>query len=500
MNRSDDVFFLIKSLTPAEKRSFKITASRHVIGNKNKYEGLFDLYDELPGDEGYDEDLFKKKLVQKGIGKHLAADRQYLKDLILLSLRSARPEPSITDRICEFLENDEIFRNKRLNAMRRKNIQKAKELCLTYDRFPEAIIFLDREYSLMVELNHEEFKEINDVLEAERKKIYTLMEELQVLGSYQRKLFHYRRMMGSLIIKESHTLLEALEKDPVFLAFEYGKSFSHDTTYALIMQHMHIIKGNREEQYFYHRKLISLYEENPTMIEQRRIDFKIAIYNALTAAMSVGKFSDFPELMDKARALPAKDLNEEGEDWQNMAFYDMLLKMNTGGLKEVSDNEASYLQGLKKYARKVNMARHRTMLNNIMISHFLCGRWEKAMDLANEILGQKTEVRQDIVLTAKFLQLILLLELGAIDSFQSYFRNFERYCKQNDTLLEDDYALLKLLKKYPSCSGEKERQELLRAMYDMCDDTKPKKSVLLKGGEISLWLEPKLSNKRLKSA
>jgi hypothetical protein len=42
---SDQLFRLIKSLTTAEKRYFKIFASRHSIGGKNEYVNLFDAID-----------------------------------------------------------------------------------------------------------------------------------------------------------------------------------------------------------------------------------------------------------------------------------------------------------------------------------------------------------------------------------------------------------------------------------------------------------------------
>ncbi|MBL0342180.1 MAG: hypothetical protein IPP71_15465 [Bacteroidetes bacterium] len=49
---SDHLFRLIKSLTTAEKRYFKIFAARHTIGDKNEYVNVFDAIDKQ---ENYNE-------------------------------------------------------------------------------------------------------------------------------------------------------------------------------------------------------------------------------------------------------------------------------------------------------------------------------------------------------------------------------------------------------------------------------------------------------------
>jgi hypothetical protein len=284
------------------------------------------------------------------------------------------------------------------------------------------------------------------------------------------------------------------------MQFKPGRAFSLDLAYYRIMQFYALHQSDNEAYYDYHKKVVELYEAFPHMIETNRIDFKIAVYNTVNAAFRLLRLEDFPALLDKAKAIPAKDLNEEGEDWQNINFYEMLHKMNTGKSLEVSDQEAFYNKGFKKYKRKVNMARLRAMMHNLMIAHFLVGRWELAMDLANEIILQKTEVRQDLAFNARFLQLILLIELGATESFQHYTRNFERFCKVNNLLLEDDAAFLKLLKIYPFCTGEKERQEVLLAMYQRSDDDKVNTSAILRSGVVRPWLTPKLKASNLNKA
>lgn len=73
---SDELFLLIKSLTPSEKGYFKKYAQRHV-SRKSNYLKLFDVLDNM---EVYDEPILKKGF------KNLAVEKVYLFDMIMNSL------------------------------------------------------------------------------------------------------------------------------------------------------------------------------------------------------------------------------------------------------------------------------------------------------------------------------------------------------------------------------------------------------------------------------
>ena len=59
---SDQLHKLIKSLSKPEKRYFKVFSSRHIIGDENNYQTLFDAIDKQ---EEYDEEKLMKKFKDK---------------------------------------------------------------------------------------------------------------------------------------------------------------------------------------------------------------------------------------------------------------------------------------------------------------------------------------------------------------------------------------------------------------------------------------------------
>ena len=160
---SDDLFELIKALTPREKRYFKIHAKTHVIGKyKNSYEKLFDAINYWPDDMPYDEKVFKRKHKGKTFIKNLSVEKNYLHELILETMRSFHDKKTIDRQINDLLLDEDFFRKKRLNEQRQKAIDKAKKLAQLHERMPAMMTLLDREINMRKEWNQNELKKLID--------------------------------------------------------------------------------------------------------------------------------------------------------------------------------------------------------------------------------------------------------------------------------------------------------------------------------------------------
>ncbi|MEO1452140.1 MAG: hypothetical protein AAFV07_21600, partial [Bacteroidota bacterium] len=76
MKRPDKLYELVQSMSMSEKRYFRIFASRHTIGAKNKYLQLFEL---LEGMASFDADSFEELVRGEALNvRHLASDKHYL--------------------------------------------------------------------------------------------------------------------------------------------------------------------------------------------------------------------------------------------------------------------------------------------------------------------------------------------------------------------------------------------------------------------------------------
>src|SRR5687768_10362646 len=83
MTPSSHLFELIKSLSPSEKRHFRLYAAKHVLGGKNNYMKLFDA---IAAQKQYDEGKLKRALRKEKFVRHLPYEKNYLYEMISDSL------------------------------------------------------------------------------------------------------------------------------------------------------------------------------------------------------------------------------------------------------------------------------------------------------------------------------------------------------------------------------------------------------------------------------
>src|SRR5829696_3894543 len=120
---ADTLFQLIHSLQKAEKRAFKLYATRNSSNEDLKIIQLFDAIDKM---SEYDDVVLLKKL-QFTKKEQLANRKTHLYKQILASLRLLETTNNIDIQLHEQLDHARILYNKGLYLQRLKILDKAKE-------------------------------------------------------------------------------------------------------------------------------------------------------------------------------------------------------------------------------------------------------------------------------------------------------------------------------------------------------------------------------------
>jgi hypothetical protein len=128
---SDQLFRLIKSLTTAEKRYFKIFASRHTIGEKNEYVNLFDAIDKQ---ENYNETKLLKLFSNNTFTHSPAIAKSRLFDIILKSLHAYHGDSSVDVELQRLMHSTEILFKKSLYDECRKILHRAKKMAQKFEK------------------------------------------------------------------------------------------------------------------------------------------------------------------------------------------------------------------------------------------------------------------------------------------------------------------------------------------------------------------------------
>ena len=178
MKPSNELFYLIKSLTKSEKRYFKL-ASTLQQGQKN-YLQLFDAIEEQ---EEYDEQVIKDRFKGTVFIKHLPSEKNHLYYLILKSLRNFHADSTASSQLQEQIKNIEILFNKALYKECSKLVKKAKKMATDHEEFYFLLELISWEKVLLEEgYARGKFNKKIDDLVAEEQLV---LENLRNLAEYQ---------------------------------------------------------------------------------------------------------------------------------------------------------------------------------------------------------------------------------------------------------------------------------------------------------------------------
>ena len=136
----DGVFRLIKGMTPAEKRYFKVH-----FGTRKSV--LTDLFDYLNAQNSYDEDRLKE-VFSDGVSRNYKVYKSQLWKLLLKSLTAFHSKRQVISKIRTGLEEIDLLTDKGLYDLALEQLEKVKRLCLKYEQFTYLIEISRKEYAL----------------------------------------------------------------------------------------------------------------------------------------------------------------------------------------------------------------------------------------------------------------------------------------------------------------------------------------------------------------
>lgn len=171
---STELYEFVKSMTPSEKRYFKIFASLHTVGTENKYMKLFDLMEQQ---ETYNEADLIVGVNDKG-GVTFSKLKKYLYDLILKAMRNFNSDKNGTHQLTAAIDDVSILFNKGLYAQALKAIGKAEKIVAEFEMISYQLLIDNwkRRIDLHIENsktsttnfsgNLQRYQELNDHMEA----------------------------------------------------------------------------------------------------------------------------------------------------------------------------------------------------------------------------------------------------------------------------------------------------------------------------------------------
>lgn len=496
-DHKENVFHLVKSMSKAEKRQFKLYAGRQSAHQGAKFLKLFDAMDRM---ESYDEaSILKKNFVTK---QQLSNLKAHLYRQILMSLRM---NPSIQNtrmQIREQLDFATVLYHKGLYKQSLKTLDKAKSIAI---RLEEKYVAFE-----IVEL--EKVIESQYITRSMSNRTQRLIEDASFL-SEQNELCS---QLSNLSLQLYERLIKAgyAKSDE---EFQTVKHFFYTTLPKVNYQEM----GFRERMWYckafvwyslitqdflsgykYANRWVNLFTQFPQMLQSHPV-FYLKANNFLLEALSLIKYkAQFREVLQQMESMIHSSQFPSNDNVKALSFlYLYTNKLNLlfmeGDFKTGLDIVPQILMQIEKYKSRIDQHHIMLMYYKIACLYFGNDNCEEAIVYLNKIIDNKAlKMREDLLCFARVLSLVAHYEAGLDFHIDQQIRETYRFLLKMNDLHAVQKSMITFLRGlgniYP---GElKKAFKTLHANLAVLEnDPYEKRSFLYL--DILSWLESKIQNR-----
>lgn len=494
---SEDLFQLIKSLSKQEKRYFKLYASRHVIGEKNKYVQLFDAIDKQTA---YNEEKIKKKFIGETFLKQLHVTKNYLYKLILNALRQFH-ENKAEDQFPVLLRNAQILFKKGLLQQSEKALNKAMKTALENERFLQLLE--------VYRWKHHIIHNRNDVKRLEHYVNVDFQKELDILDIY-RNFLQFQRLHDQMFIpywkkgiirkKEEKEALSKMLEDDFYQNIDNAKSFNARMFYHNTRFLYYFLTGEMQQCYIHMEQQVLMFEqlEANLLKGEKESNYISSLINLYIIQKELHKYDEGLETLRKLRLIPTNSSTLKARLFTRSYNLEIDLYISTGQFKEGISNLPTFENELEQY-RKYILKQHRLgLFYNLAYIYFGAGKYETALDWINELLNDPDlKTREDIQSFGQILNLFIHYELGNDKLLEYIVKSTYRFLLKRKRLFKVESVILRFLKKYPNWITNQELlkgfSELKEELQLLADDEYEKRA--FEYFDFISWLESKIQNR-----
>lgn len=503
---SDHVFQLIKSLTKAEKRYFKIFVARHTssTSSPNNAQVLFNSMDDM---ETYNEEELLEKLKNKAFTNKFSITKARLYDTILKSLDAYYSEKSKDQIIRNELHYIEILFNKSLYKQCRKKIISTKKQAIKYNKnhlLAELILW---EKKLIEKDNYQTVNSTYiETLSNEEQDIINTISTKSKLWELKSILFQKLNKIGRA---RSTNEIETLKSE---VGIRINSITIPENKIGLHYLFNHIKGAYYFAIYDYNNSLksvletISLVEKNPNEFSDEPNILISEITNGVYLSMKNSDINKAQELYNKLKVLyntydkkGSKDLLLKIKS--SLYSLELLLFKMTCDYKKFNDKSSFIKEFINTNKQKINESRLAFLYYNLAHIYFIQDEFSESLKWINKLLNDiDIDKAQEIYSFAEILNLFIHLELDNKELVNYTIKSTKRFLKTRNKLYEYETIVLKFIQKisgynFDKYDTEEQIEKLVESLSSLTKNTF--QNIPFEYFDCLAWAESKLKKTKL---
>lgn len=476
---TDPLFQVVKSLTKAEKRNFKLYAGRISSGEDSKFVRLFDVLDAL---KEYDEKEILRKAPEIN-PQQLPNLKAHLYGQVLKSLRLIHINQDFTIELREQIDYARVLYNKGLYKQSLRILDKLKQKAIESNEEIILLEIIDFEKLIEGQYITRSMGNRAEELTSEARKATGIIEKTQELSNLAISLYGLYIKLGYVRNEEDYQVVSHYLKRNL-PAYQYDSlSFTEKLYLCQSMVWYYYIVQDFVRCYRYAQKWVDLFRANPLMIKRKPDLYLKGLHNLLAALFNIQHYPRFVEnllLLEQLKADPQFTLNENIGSLVSLYYYNNKINQYfmegrfTDGLSIIPE----VLESIENFETRVDPHRILLFYYKIACLYFGSGDNKNAAKYLNKIINMRdVSLREDIHCFARILNLIAHYEMGNSDLVDYQIKSVYRFLVKMDNLQRVQKEIIKWLRRVPGmmpgdikgefCALKQRLEEVLKDRFEL---------------------------------
>jgi hypothetical protein len=494
------LFDLIKSLSSAEKRYFKIFSGRHLSNDKK---GSLLLFEAIEGQDQYDEAALLGNFKDEPFVKHFSITKNRLYHQVLKSLDAFHIQNSTEAELNQYLHYAEILFQKALYVQSGRILSTAHRLAMKNEKWAIMLQIIKKQKRL-AETNQYEGSnamEIDTLFELEQEIIQKVLAE-SFLWKEKSKIFLELFKKGQV---RDPKMAAKLKPSVQKLRSQYatgGQSFEA----AYLTNHTEsayfFTIGDYKRSYDAFKKNMELVEGNLELIKDEPGVYIGIATNLVYVCAKLNKFEEADIYLHKSRNLP-KILSGKVNDDLNLRTF-----TNTYSLElAVCNITGNVIRGkfllievekeLPKWEDKLSDVRKASFYHSMSTLYFILGNLKKALFWNNALLNNiPIDKTEDQFCFAQMFHLVIHIELENYEVLPHTIKSLVRYLETRKRQFRFEALFLDFVKTIYKTTTKEERFEQYKAFSAKLKaiESNPLEKTVFEYFDFQAWAESKLSD------
>lgn len=493
--KKDKLLLLIDSMTPSEKRSFKLFVNRVKGGKEKLFVQLFDILDKM---ENYDEEKIFKKIpdLKK---RQLSNVKSNLYTQILTCLRQLYRHQMSEISIREQQDFAKVLYSKGLYKSSLEMLERSRKQA---EQNQKHFLLLD---SIMFEKKIESQHVTGSMYpKADQLAIYTreLMGELALMN----QLSNLSLMLYGLYLKRGYAKNKE-DKEEITHFFEsnkpivnVGKLGFYQKLYLFQSYVWYNLMIHDFAGYFkFAKKWVELFAEYPLMIQPETTSFIKANYNVMNALFLADKNDKFLEQLKVFEGI--EDQLKTPFSKNEQSTFDTFLyihQINSVFVKaNYTDPHPNFKYVIKLFktnAKKWDLNRSLVFYYKIACVYFGRGEYYQCIEYLNKISNEShPEFKEDIQCFARILNLVVHYELGNLELVYYQVRNVYRFLMKMKDINLFQKEILRFIRRTPNMNNQTIKKDFVNLKTTLLEIKKlPYEQRPFLYFDIISWLDSKI--------